>query len=521
MSLNALLLLAALEVAPAGPGAQPSPASACTPAYPTGAFAGSATSKQAGKLSVALTLTCEGSRYGGWFSTPVGPFAITGGSFDGSVLTLRFATNGDAGTLTATVKGNRIDGRFTLGADSGPVALQTTTAKQPPEIPTLDLSAAQWRDDLAALSRGLLAQHPDPFRFINSATFVDEVTHLDRALAHMSGDEAYFGFDQIANSVGDAHTYVMLPPDDANLPIDIQRFGSEYRVIDASTANVAAVGARVLAIDGVQLGTVRSRLLTITPAPETMLLRESRVEGFMTVGMLLRGAGITKTRSVATYTLQRDGARPFTLAIEAIAPGSHVRYVYAWRRTPLRASRPNEGLWYVYLPASRTVYCRFSSYDHLARNALALLTFVRLKQPAKLVVDMRENGGGDFTDGLNDLIFPIAALPQINRTGRLFVLVDRNTFSAAMANAAQFREYTHALLIGETIGERPNSYQEPREFLLPNSGLVVRYSTTFYAFVHSGANQIVPDKIVVPTWAQLIAGEDPALRWALERTPYE
>jgi hypothetical protein len=518
MSLGALLISVALAATRVGATATASPAaSACAPPSPTGTFTGSATSKQAGKLTLTLTLTCAHGRYSGSLRTPVGPFAITRGSFDGSTLLLQFAAKGAGGILNATVTPGRIDGTFTLGSDSGAVALRASAAKAPPAIPTLHLSTAQWRDDLAALSRGLPVLHPDPFRFISAGAFTEEVAQLDRALADLNGDETYFGFDRIANSIGDAHTYVALPPDNANLPIDIQRFDGAYRVTDASTPHAAAVGARVLAIDGVPIETVRRRLVAITPAPETMLLRESRIEGFMTVGMLLRGAGITKTRNVADYTLLRDGGTPFTLAVNAVPPGARIHYLHAWRKTPLRASRPSEGFWYVYLPASRAVYCRFASYDRIAQNALALLDFVRRKQPAKLVVDMRANGGGDFNDGLNDLILPIAALPQINRAGRLFVLVDRNTFSAAMANAAQFREYTHALLVGEVIGERPNSYEEPREFSLPNSGLIVRYSTKFYAFVRSGPDEVVPDEIVVPTWAQFVAGEDPALTWALER----
>jgi hypothetical protein len=36
---------------------------------------------------------------------------------------------------------------------------------------------------------------------------------------------------------------------------------------------------------------------------------------------------------------------------------------------------------------------------------------------------------------------------------------------------------TEATLVGQTIGKRPSSYQEPRQFILPNSHLVVRYST--------------------------------------------
>jgi hypothetical protein len=102
-------------------------------------------------------------------------------------------------------------------------------------------------------------------------------------------------------------------------------------------------------------------------------------------------------------------------------------------------------------------------------------------------------------------------MPEINRKGRLFVLVGPSTFSAAMSNAAHFRTRTHALLVGETIGERPNSNQEPNEVQLPNSHLALRYSTKRYTFISNGPNVIVPDIQATPTWSQFKAGDDPAL----------
>jgi hypothetical protein len=69
-----------------------------------------------------------------------------------------------------------------------------------------------------------------------------------------------------------------------------------------------------------------------------------------------------------------------------------------------------------------------------------------------------------------------------------------STFSAAMSNAAQFRAMTNAMQVGQPIGERPNSYQEPKQFRLPNSDLVVRYSTRYYKFVEGRDNVVAPDK---------------------------
>lgn len=84
-----------------------------------------------------------------------------------------------------------------------------------------------------------------------------------------------------------------------------------------------------------------------------------------------------------------------------------------------------------------------------------------------------------------------------------------------MANAAQFRTWTNALLVGETIGEKPNSWQEPREVRLPNSHLILRHSTKYYRFVDRGQNAVEPDYRVAPTWDEYRRGHDPVLEWIL------
>jgi hypothetical protein len=88
-----------------------------------------------------------------------------------------------------------------------------------------------------------------------------------------------------------------------------------------------------------------------------------------------------------------------------------------------------------------------------------------------------------------------------------------------MNNAAQFRSRTAALLVGETIGERPNSWQEPREATLPHSRLTVRYATRFLEFAKGGENVVRPDQVIVPTWDDYRAGRDPVLDWVLAQTP--
>ncbi len=49
---------------------------------------------------------------------------------------------------------------------------------------------------------------------------------------------------------------------------------------------------------------------------------------------------------------------------------------------------------------------------------------------------------------------------------------------------------------------------------LPNSRIDVSYSTRYYKFLP--ADQLVsPDKEILPTWADWVAGRDPVLDWII------
>jgi hypothetical protein len=80
----------------------------------------------------------------------------------------------------------------------------------------------------------------------------------------------------------------------------------------------------------------------------------------------------------------------------------------------------------------------------------------------------------------------------------------------------KFRDQTAAILAGQEIGEKPNSYQEAEEMTLPNSHLTVRYSTKFYHFSGNPENAIRPDQEIDPTWADYRAGADPVSAWVLQ-----
>ena len=179
---------------------------------------------------------------------------------------------------------------------------------------------------------------------------------------------------------------------------------------------------------------------------------------------------------------------------------------------PLWQQRRAEQFWLVYWVDLQTLYVNFRGYENLAQDTDHLFGELDRLRPARLIIDLRDNGGGDYEKGRRLLIDPIKQRPWINSRGRLFVMIGRGTFSAAMVNAVDFDVMTEALLVGEPIGERPNSYQEVREFTLPNSGLTVGVSTKWYAFVPGdAANEVRPDIVAPPKWDDWLSPRDSAV----------
>ncbi len=387
-------------------------------------------------------------------------------------------------------------------------------------VERLDLSPQEWREDLAYFARELPAHHGSAFLYTPRERFQAAVAELDGQLERMKPDEVFVGLERLASMIGDGHTYVRFPRDSPEMPLRFRRFGGEYRIVVVAPGLERALGARLVAIGDAAVASVHDLMLPLTPQGENAPLQEASVTGYLTSGIVLHGLGVTSSRDSVLYTLADSLGQQFALEVHALpAGGAQPAWVWASRGEPLSRTKPEQGFWCTLVPGSRTVYCSFRRYADLHERAQELFSLLDRERPEKLVIDLRQNVGGDYTVGEREVIRPIAARADINRPGHLFVLVGPQTFSAGMNNAAQFRSQTKALLVGGTIGEKPNSWQEPREMTLPRSHLTVRYSTRYYEFVKTGENAVRPDHEVAPSWDDFRAGRDPALDWVLAYDP--
>ncbi len=385
-------------------------------------------------------------------------------------------------------------------------------ARSKPE--NLHLTVGQWQGDLHFLVREISRRHANAFHFTPREAFEKAAGELDTTLPKLDADGSWIGLQRLTSLVGDAHTYLQTPQDSAGFRLDIARFGDQYRVVDADPAYARLLGNRVLKVGGTPVEHAAELCKELFSRDENPPLADAFVNDSLTTGATLHGLGITTDRNSASYTVVDDSGIEFTVEVHP-TPASAAALLRPFKEAPLFMRNPGQKFACQYLAEGQALYCNVRWIRDVKVGAREMMSLIERQHPGKLVIDLRQNHGGDYTEGEKYLVHPIRDLPDLNLKGHLFVLVGANTFSAAMNNAAQFRQQTAAILVGQEIGEKPNSYQEAAGMTLPNSHLTVRYSTRFYRFSDDARNAILPDQEIIPTWNNYKAGIDPVLNWVL------
>src|SRR5690606_1821011 len=110
----------------------------------------------------------------------------------------------------------------------------------------------------------------------------------------------------------------------------------------------------------------------------------------------------------------------------------------------------HEMFWHEVLPDSRTMYCQLNGIGHgkqfFHRYFEKLFAEIDSTGIERLVLDLRWNGGGNtFLNA--PLIEGILRSEKFRKPGNLFVIVGRNTFSAAINTTVDLERRTSAILV--------------------------------------------------------------------------
>lgn len=475
-------------------------------------FAGEASLGSQPAIPIHIELHRSGEAVTGTVSIPGATFELVDATGAGSIAG-RFQGKAGSGALTLSIAGDDLTGAFDLAGQPGTITAHRTAADaesffRPPEQ-RLYLTTDQWSEDLDRLVTILTSEHASPFHRISSEQFEQEASALRAAIPGLDGPAIAVEFRRLAALIGDGHTSVALAKGRPRLPIEFYWFEDGLRVVGISASQKSALGARLVAIENVAVSDVNERLRAHIPQAETQWHIRAAVPGLLANPDVLRVVGLGAGPAYM-FTLETGDGKRTTLDMTA-ATGAEAGATLGgdaplWQRNEERA------FWSERL-ADGSVYVNWRSYDGLADKMAALLQSLDAEHPRRLIIDLRDNDGGDFNIG-RLFVEEIKRRPWLNRRGALYVMIGRKTFSAAMTNAVDFQHSTEAILVGEPAGAAPNNWQEVRRFHLPNSGLGAGVSTRFYEFL-PGKAELAPDLSVPPEPGDWGSPEDAGLRLVL------
>ncbi|MFY9610663.1 MAG: hypothetical protein WAU45_18885 [Blastocatellia bacterium] len=90
----------------------------------SGKYEGVAKSDQLGDIPLTVEIKNDNGKLSGKIDTPQGPAAITSGTYADGKVTMKFDAGGNEGTVTATVAGDKITGKWELAGQGGPLELK-------------------------------------------------------------------------------------------------------------------------------------------------------------------------------------------------------------------------------------------------------------------------------------------------------------------------------------------------------------------------------------------------------------
>lgn len=380
----------------------------------------------------------------------------------------------------------------------------------------LEARTESWRQDLRCFVTQLREHHRNPFHLVTQQQFESAVTALDTQIPQLRDYEVVVGLERLAAMVGDGHTFVATSGSQHRFPLKLYWFGNELRVVAASREYARAVGTRVSRIDGMKMADVMRRIQQVVPRGETQWYFLNQSAEKITRAEVLASLGAISDVSHCIFTFE-GSAGEFTLGISSVVADEKIDWILPTGRLPLYRQQERQSFWFTEIAGSHTVYVGFRKYDELEKHARELFAFLDRRMPKCLIVDMRDNSGGNYALAREFLLYGIQARRSLNRRGFLYVVTGRATFSAGMTNAIDFRRETEALLVGEPPGARPNGYQENFWFTLPHSQLRVSVATNYYRFSDTDSPIVEPDRRFDPSWADYKAGRDAVNEWILQR----
>jgi hypothetical protein len=339
-----------------------------------------------------------------------------------------------------------------------------------------------------------------------AAARVSELESLQEALPPPKLQVALM---QVVALADNGHTRMDPTADDGSLvlPLRVTLFAEGFYVMRAAPPYSDLLGGRLDSIDGQAVDQLLPRLETLRGG--VLGFRRQNAAQSIVVQDLLYGLGIAADARASTWTVTLPDGRVVTrrVAADPLQRGHGLQQGDRWL-----SPEPIQGEdWSSYRPQFGEVpetWRDFGDHFRLFPAAGTCAQVVRLQSigdadgqkiapflatteaalratpPCAVIVDLRGDGGGDYT---NTWHFAHALPELLAPRGPIFILTDALTFSAAITTAAFIKDAggDRVSIIGEPIGDRLSFFSEGSRACLPNLKVCFFYQMAKHDYAHA------------------------------------
>ncbi len=364
-------------------------------------------------------------------------------------------------------------------------------------------NAINWKKDLKIYKTSLEQKHIDIYHSVVKNDFLREWKDIYNQVDTLNDFEIILKLMRLTRRINDGHTSVSLSNISTHqFPFKIKLIEDQWYVVKTLKKYNHILKSRLESINGVSIETVTHKISEIAQFVENKYSLKERTGSYLTISEVLFYLNLIDATNKAAFSFRNQNNELITLELAAITTEmweeAGISEIHLTVPEIEKPNNVNPDLWFTSISGKKALYINFESYPTFEDMQIfgeQLISYIQENKTKQVIIDMRENGGGDLYVG-TVLAYALNLADSIDWKNGVFVLTSHKTFSAATSNAALFKQLLNAKIVGQPTGSNPNGYQDMDSFILPNSKLVISYSKRLFRLLDQENTALKPDIII-------------------------
>lgn len=347
------------------------------------------------------------------------------------------------------------------------------------------LTSKQYIEDLEFLKRELPKRHKNLFAKTSEEIFNDKVEEIKKKSKSLNDESFEIELYKLIKEIDDEHTRIE-PIYKTIFPVKFDFFKEGVFVTSTDITNSSLLYKKLNGIGNSTLKEITKKFKNIVKTDNQSYFKVY-FQNSINNPRILKGLSISKSNLNSNFILDNVNYQIFSVQKEKFSskPVSKLLRYSDDDNYSYKLIDNGKTLYFNYLSCSEQTEKPFEYFSN------QLFKSIKDKKPKRIIIDLRNNSGGNSAI-LNPFLEKLQK-SYLNKKGSLFVLIGKKTFSSALMNAVDLKRNYESILIGQSTSGNVNHYGETRGFRLPNSKIIVGYSTKYWEVWKGYEGALTPD----------------------------